>query len=108
MSILLPVLVHTLHGFQGLNLLCTSFETFTPMWPSVNENKKVAKIQILKFHNSLLFWAETPSRNIHEFWGENMLCTLMSCEMLPLILSYVNESKKKLLKTTQNFETNKN
>ncbi len=36
-----------------------------------------------------------------------MLCTLMSCEMLPLILSYVNESKKKMLKTTQNFEAQK-
>ncbi len=31
-----------------------SFETFNPIWSHVNENeKKLAKIQNLKFHNSL-------------------------------------------------------
>ncbi len=39
-----------------------SFETFTPLWSHVNENeKKLAKIQNLKFHNSLNNFGRDPS-----------------------------------------------
>ncbi len=38
-----------------------SFETFTPIWSHVRENeKKLAKIQNLKFHNSLKNFGRDP------------------------------------------------
>ncbi len=42
-----------------------SFETVTPIWPHVNENekkkkKKMAKIQTLKFQNSLSNFGRDP------------------------------------------------
>ncbi len=40
-----------------------SFEAFTPIWSHVNENeKKLPKIQNLKFHNSLNNFGRDPTQ----------------------------------------------
>ena len=55
-----------------------SFETFIPMWSNVNENeKKLAKIQNLKFHSSLNNFGRDPPypRSMHDFLGVNLVCT---------------------------------
>ncbi len=46
-----------------------SFETFTPIWSHVNKNeKKLAKIQNLKFHNSLSNFGRYGSGDLEIWW----------------------------------------
>ena len=51
----------------GANLVCVvevmSFETFNH-----KKKKKMAKIQNLKFHNSLSIFGEPLPRSMHDFW----------------------------------------
>ncbi len=64
-------------------------------------NKKMPKIQYLKFHKSLSNFGRNHPQEYAWFWGVNMARTFseeMSFEIFTPIWSYVNENENKIVK----------